>query len=469
MYSFLQHKKKPAKGVADKKKAMPPMAPRYSALEDESIDRTAFADAFAALGAPVLLVTGRAGTGKTTFIREVMKNEAMQQVVVAPTGIAALNARGQTINSFFQIPPFMQSLDEIQPVKGTVKSKIISKLQRLIIDEVSMVRADMLDKIDRALQVNRKNTRPFGGVQILMVGDFYQLPPVTKRAEVEVLQAAGYEDFSALGAKALRDLDVRVVELETIFRQKDPEFINLLGNIRSGQHLKGTLEFINDHFVRPHRAGHTPVMLTGNNAAADDYNRKGLAALTGPEHSFDGSLSGEYKVAAGPDGADEKLPAPMQLVLKAGARVMMLKNDPEKRWVNGSLGTVDRIDDDGIFVRIDDKAGTHDVGLAVWEQYQYTWNDATQKIENKRIGAYSQLPMKLAWASTIHKSQGLSLADVRIDMGLGAFETGQAYVALSRVTSAEGLSLVRPLMPADIKVNMQISQLLGRLRPQKRA
>lgn len=470
-YRFSKTRKEKSTKIA---KATKVLAPRYSALEqaeNDSIDQTAFADALDAVRQKnrVVLITGRAGTGKTTFIRQLMKDEKTLQVVVAPTGIAALNAKGQTIHSFFQIPPYLQSLDEIQPVTGVMKAKVIQKLQRLIIDEISMVRADLLDKIDRALQVNRKDRRAFGGVQIVMVGDFFQLPPVTRRNEIEVLEAAGYTDFSALGAKSLRTAEVRMVELETIFRQTEPEFINLLGNIRSGQHLKGTLEYINDHFVREHRGGHTPVLLTGDNAAADGYNQKRLAALPGQGVTFDGSISGDYKVSGGTEGADDKLPAPLQLVLKPGARVMMLKNDSEKRWVNGSLGTVDRITNDGVFVKIDGFSHAFEIAPAVWEQYKYTWNDAAEAIENKRVGAYSQLPMKLAWASTIHKAQGLSLADVRIDMGRGAFERGQAYVALSRATTAAGLSLVRPLTPADIMVDGQMPQQLALLRQQQRA
>ncbi len=426
-----------------------------AAQPKSDIDTGVFAAAFEAIAErqkPVL-ITGRAGTGKTTLIRELSKDKGVKQVVIAPTGVAALQAGGQTIHSFFQIPPRLQNLHEMQPVRGKNK-QVIKHLQRLIIDEISMVRADLIDKIDYALKINRNSPLPFGGVQLVMIGDFYQLPPVVQSSELVMLQAAGYTTPYAPGAKALQTANLQTVELQQVFRQSDPEFIALLGNIRSSQQLQSTLEMLNQVCVRPHREGYTPLLLTGRNAEADAYNHAMLAALPGQPKSYIGETSGEF----GLDG--DQLPAPVKLDLKINARVMLLKNDPQKRWVNGSLATITKLSDTEITVRLDN-GSSYKIEPHNWERYRYSWNAAKEEIVSEVIGTYSQMPIKLAWASTVHKAQGLSLDDVRVDMQCGAFASGQIYVALSRATHLPGLSLTHPLKPADVIVDRQIAQLFS--------
>jgi hypothetical protein len=420
------------------------------------IDRQVFAGAFAALAdmAQPVLITGRAGTGKTTLIHELRKDKSVKQVVVAPTGVAALQAGGQTIHSLFQIPPRLQNLSEIQPIRGRNRM-VVKNIQRLIIDEISMVRADLLDKIDHSLKLNRGNRAPFGGVQVVMVGDFYQLPPVTPPAEIEMLAAAGYTTLYAPGAMCLRDVKLAAIELQQVFRQTEPEFIAMLGNIRRGHTLDMTLQKLNSHCVRPHRADCTPLLLTGHNAQADAYNTAKLTALPGSAKKYDGKIDGEF----GLDG--NQLPAPPLLELKVGARIMMVKNDQQKRWVNGSLATVINATDKEISIRLDGARETYDVGPHTWERYRYSWNAKKNEVDTDVVGTYTQIPAKLAWASTIHKAQGLSLNDVRIDLGRGAFASGQAYVALSRATSLAGLSLAQPLNVADVIVDGRIGEMLS--------
>ncbi len=424
-----------------------------------SFNHSVFDAAFEALGqrGQPLLITGRAGTGKTTLIREILKQKNIKQVVVAPTGVAAFQAGGQTIHSLLQIPPRLQNLAEIKPVFGRNKP-VLQKMQRLIIDEISMVRADLLDKIDYALKLNRGNSAPFGGVQIVMVGDFYQLPPVVPHLEAQLLEAAGYATPYAPSALCLRDIHLKIIELEQVFRQNDPEFINMLGNIRSGQLLRETLSALNDTCVRSHRDSATPLLLTGRNLEADAYNAAMLAALPGRSKIYQGAMAGEFGLVG------DQLPAPAQLELRIDARVMLLKNDPQKRWVNGSLATIVKVTDSEIFVRLDGgDRSLHSIEPHNWERYRYSWNAAKAEIKSDVVGTYTQMPVKLAWASTIHKAQGLSLDDVRVDLGRGAFASGQAYVALSRATSLAGLSLTHPLKPSDVITDRNLASLLQNL------
>lgn len=424
------------------------------------MDLSFFDTAFDALSArvPVVLVTGRAGTGKTTLVRRLLADETVKQIVVAPTGVAALQAQGQTIHSFFQLPTQLQNLEQIKPLYGQ-KRILVRNLDRIIIDEISMVRADLLDKIDYALRLNRGNKKPFGGVQVLMVGDFHQLPPVVPGQEGRILAAMGYESFHALGAHCLRGLPVTVVELQQIFRQTEPEFIEMLGQIRrGGDAVDDAVDFLNTRCLGEHRAGHVPVVLTGLNSVAESYNTRKLAALPGQGRTYEGELKGEFNLTG------DQLPAAPEIELKVGARVMLLKNDQNKRWVNGSLAEVVRVGSKEVSVRLDDDGKTYDISMQSWERHRYDWDQETQKVESKVTGSYSQLPVRLAWASTIHKAQGLSLSDVRINLKNGAFASGQAYVALSRARSLAGLSLAHPLRAQDIIIDRQVQELLESLR-----
>lgn len=399
-------------------------------------------------GDPVVMIAGRAGTGKSTLIRILLESDGGNQVVLAPTGVAAVNVGGQTIHSFFRIPPRLHNFSEIQPRRGG--SKLFKNLKRVIIDEISMVRADLLDTVDYALQLNRKDSRPFGGVQMVLVGDFLQLPPIVRGDEEEILNNMGYDTPFAFSAKCLREIPATSIELVKVHRQDDPEYIRLLGNLRSGHDLEATIHAFNNICLGEHKREASPVILTGTNAVADKYNALGLMQLSGEAMTYEGTISGEFKLDK------DKLPAPDLLTLKVGARIMMVKNDKAKNWVNGSLGTVTRLAKYRIWVKLDDKTEEYEVENASWENIRYEWDEALQRIEATVVGSYSQIPVIPAWALTIHKAQGLTLENVRIDLERGAFASGQAYVALSRARSLDGLSFACPLRVSDIIIDHRL-------------
>lgn len=403
-------------------------------------------------GAVPLLITGEAGTGKSTLIRYMRSCGAFPSLaVLAPTGIAAVNVAGQTLHSFFRLPP--RIIDE-RALTGQRANALWKKVNHIIVDEISMVRPDILDGIDLILRRARRSQRPFGGVRMVFVGDFYQLPPVVGRQEQEILQHMGYETPFAYSAKVLERYPPRRIDLTTIHRQKDERFQKLLSKLREGEDVPTALEALNTAASKPHREGRTPLVLTATNNAAAGYNRSALSRITGPERMFEGELSGKFNVKG------DKLPVPQNLPLKVGARVMALKNDMQKRWVNGSLGTVQAVSADTVNVKFDDTGRSHDVVKSSWETLKYVWNDAKEELDVEVTGAYSQMPLTLAWAVTIHKAQGLTLEDVRIDLERGAFSSGQTYVALSRATSLSGLSFTRPLTPRDVIVERRHASYL---------
>jgi hypothetical protein len=408
---------------------------------------------------PVILVHGRAGTGKTTLIRRVIAESNLNHVVVAPTGVAALNAGGQTIHSFFGLPPRMINLDEIAP-RNKLRS-ILRRLDFIVIDEISMVRADLMDAIDQTLRVNRGRDEPFGGVPMLLVGDFLQLPPIVEEQDARILANAGYDTHFAFGAKCIHKLTPHVVELITVHRQTELEFIELLGQLREGRNVGQVVATLNEICCRPHRTTATPVTLTATTASAEQHNHKGLSALRSQVKTYIGTVVGEFALKN-----KQRLPAPEFLDLKAGARVMLVKNDPDKRWVNGSLGTVTRLESDSVCVRLDDGLSEYHVTRDSWESIRYEWDHEKQRIEAKVVGTYSQIPLIPAWAITIHKAQGLTLSDVRVDLGDGAFSEGQTYVALSRAKTLSGLSLARPLKIGDVRVHPELVNDVRRMASQ---
>ena len=365
-------------------------------------------EAFAAIdgGAPAIMIVGRAGTGKTRLIHHLKRRPGGEfQATVAPTGIAALQARAQTIHSFFRLEHTV--LDARNLDRGGRFGLLYRRMKRLVIDEISMVRADAIDAIDARLRQVRGDKRAFGGVQVVLVGDFLQLPPVVPDHDRQLLEGLGYAAPYAFCAHALRTLPVRTVMLDHVWRQDEEEFVDILGRIRSGDTSGDALTRLNQRCTGPHREGIRPLLLTPTRAAADRHNRNGLMALGTERGGFQAQIERDFAVGA------VNLPAPEHLELAAGARVMAVKNDAQGRWVNGSLGTVTRLSPNGAFVLFDRGRYEHLVAPATWEKVRQRWNESSQRIDNEVVGAYRQVPLIHAWAVTIHKAQGLTLEDVR--------------------------------------------------------
>ena len=393
---------------------------------------------------PVVFVTGSAGTGKSTLI-DVLRDELDKNlVVVAPTGVAALNVHGQTIHSLFQLPPGPQP--RAKRIVGAAKD-VVEKMDVLIIDEISMVRADLLDAVDEALRLNTNRIGvPFGGKTLVLVGDMHQLPPVVAGAEEARLFEEHYESPYFFSAMALREMPMVTVTLTRSFRQADSEFITLLDNIRTGHDLDYTVSQLNAAVSEDMMPEETRLVLTSVNARARQFNEQQLAQLPGELWSFDAEVNGDWLEN------DSQLPSPTELRLKVDAQVMFTKNGED--WVNGSLGRVVSIDEDVIEIELlsDADAGKHVfVERESWERYRYQWDEKRRRVDTESVGTYTQFPFILAWAVTVHKAQGLTLEHVRIDLGRGMFAPGQAYVALSRCRTLDGISFNRALSISDIK------------------
>ena len=398
---------------------------------------------------PVTFVTGNAGTGKSTLIQYLRHSLDKQIAVVAPTGVAALNVGGATIHSFFQLPP---KLIEPKDIKSIFDRKLYNKLEMLVIDEISMVRVDLLDGVDAFLKKNRSDQRPFGGVQLLLIGDLFQLPPVVNNNERGILKSKGYLSVFFFSSFALQESSLILVELKKIFRQKDAAFIDYLNNIRLAENFHHDLEIINKRYLQS-LDNKKEITLTSTNKSADKKNSIELNKLTGQAFTYLGKAEGRFSEK------DTRLPSPYNLVLKQGAQVMFTKNDEEKRWVNGSLGIVKKLESDIIFVELLDQSGfEYDVKKAIWLDYKYEYDPDKDRIVTKEVGKYTQYPLMLAWAITIHKSQGKTLSNVFVDLGHGAFASGQVYVALSRVRALDEIRLARPIKQNEIKCDLQIKR-----------
>lgn len=393
-------------------------------------------------GAPMVFVTGGAGTGKSTLIDVIRTRCRKRMAVVAFTGVAALNVRGSTIHSFFKLPPRICDRSEIKAVGDR---KMYRELELLVIDEVSMVRGDLMDNIDRFLRVNRSSQVPFGGVQVVLIGDPFQLPPVVTRRDREVLELAGYTHLHFFDARCLRDAHVEMVELSAQYRQSDAELVRLLNMLRDGESKSRAVREINRSAgICNTRQG--VVTLTTTNADADALNSTRLSGIGSPLHRFRGHVTGTMETT------EARLPSPLNLELKVGAQVMFTRNE-SPHWVNGTVGVVTGFSGDGIQVCIPLRrtAGRMvTVHPATWSEYRQEWDPRLKRIVTVETGTYTQYPLTLAWALTIHKSQGKTLDAARIDLGRGAFAHGQAYVALSRCRSLADIELVRPLRESDI-------------------
>jgi ATP-dependent DNA helicase PIF1 len=387
---------------------------------------------------PNVFLTGRAGTGKTTLMREFLRRAGNRAAVLAPTGVAAMQAGGQTIHSFFHLPP---RLIEGRDIKKVRHRRAVQALETLVIDEVSMVRSDMMWAIDASLRLNRDSNQPFGGVQMIIVGDLAQLPPVIQGVEAEYLELSHLGPFF-FHPPSFRDAGFSMVELEQVYRQTDEHFINILNAVRDGDLNSHEAEDLNERVTGRSglEASLTHVVLTATNEAAGRINNARLQGLATSPQAFQAKVEGQF---------DARLfPHDDPLILKIGARVMLTRNDPQGRWVNGTLGEIDGFDEKAVRVRIGDRV--HAVEEAKWERNAYEFDPASRALTQSTKGSYTQYPLRLAWAMTIHKAQGLTLDKVYLDVSRRLFAHGQAYVALSRCRTLEGLELSRPLQPSDI-------------------
>lgn len=405
-----------------------------------------------------VFLTGKAGTGKSTLLRYLISYLINKKhVLLAPTGIAALNVGGQTIHSFFEfsIRPYLCHDRDLPDLSH--KKELLEKLDLIIIDEISMVRADIMNAIDLTLRKTLQNDAPFGGKQMLLVGDLLQLPPVVNsryQEEVEIIRE-GYQTVYFFSAPVFNSINIELVELQKVYRQENIDFVKTLNNVRGGWVTNQDLEKVNERyvpgFVSPE--GDDIITLTTTNQKANVINQVRLDATNKPEFSFEAKKEGSFDLDNPP-----ALPTDSTLVLKEGAQIIFIKNDVERRWVNGTIGKITEITQDCIRVKANGK--TLNVEKMEWEDISYRWNQENDVIEKGVVGKFTQYPIRLAWAITIHKSQGQTFDKVIINLDKGSFATGQAYVALSRCTSLEGIILHTRINRQDIKAEQVAIQYL---------
>ena len=419
-----------------------------------------------------VFLTGKAGTGKSTFLRYVCGITKKKHVVLAPTGIAAINAGGSTLHSFFKLPfypllpdnaNFSLQQRRIHEFFKYTKAhrKLIEELELIIIDEISMVRADIIDAVDRILRVYSRNLRePFGGKQVLLVGDVFQLEPVVKGDEREILNRF-YPSPYFFSAKVFSQIDLVSIELQKVYRQTDTAFINVLDHIRNDTVNSSDLQLLNTRYGAEVKQSEADMCITlaTRRDNVDYINDKKLAELPGEPVSFFGEIRGDFP--------ESSLPTSQELTLKPGAQIIFIKNDFDRRWVNGTIGVISGFDpiEETIYIITDDGKEV-DVKRESWRNIRYKYNEEKKQIEEEELGTFTQYPIRLAWAVTVHKSQGLTFSRVVIDFTGGGSAGGQTYVALSRCTSLEGIELKKPISRADVFVRPEIVSFATRFNNQ---
>ena len=401
------------------------------------------------VGQKLIFVTGGAGTGKSTFVKWIESIYTGKILIAAPTGIAALTVSGMTIHKLCKFPPawIVDSDIKIDP------KSLIPKIDILILDEISMVNANLLDGIDKFCKLQRKNPEPFGGLTVIMVGDLFQLPPVVTHA-TEPLFRREYKSPKFFAAHALEHSVPVAVELSSVFRQKDSELIRLLTNIREGDEIESSVREFNSRCEITSMPPVGAVHLAPKNIDVETINKRELEKLPVPEVTFVATLNGKF--------SERHLPAPDKISLRVGAQVVMLNNS--KEWVNGNIGVVTSVASDRVSVKLVDSGKNIEVRTFEWKNYEYRYDEKDKRVVREVVGTFLQIPIALAWAMTIHKSQGLTLDKVHLDLGGGAFETGQTYVALSRSRSMASISFARKLSVSDILVDKEAVEFYRAIR-----
>ncbi|MBV13407.1 MAG: AAA family ATPase [Flavobacteriaceae bacterium] len=395
-----------------------------------------------------IFLTGAAGTGKTTLLESIKHEVDKKKIVVAPTGIAALNIGGTTINSAFRIG--FDTIPKVNKSEDPAFRKLLKNLELLVIDEISMVRAPMLDAISQSLQIHRKSNKPFGGIDVIVCGDLFQLPPVVKQNEEDEIYAK-YDSVYFFDAFSFKDIEEKIFyELNESFRQEEDEnFFNLLNNIRLGKDLDLTIEKINKHCFDSTLEAEPFMTLTSRKNRAEDINHYKLSFNENQEEIIKSKEFGELK--------ENDLPALRDLRIKKDARVMFIKNDGDGRWVNGTVGVISEcLDKNKKCIKVKIDGITHRVEREEWKKVKFTYDEDSDEVLEEVVSSFKQFPIKLGWAVTIHKSQGLTLESCAVDLGEGAFATGQAYVALSRCKKLDSLTLFRELKRSDALIDPDI-------------